>query len=136
MQMNYYEILGCNRNSTHKEIKHAYHQCLLQFHPDKNDTTDNRKFHDIREAWHILGHPQLRKEYDATCKQEELEEKDHPVYEHLSPRDFENSVSDGIFFYRCRCGGYYFVEENDLQEKNTVLQVMCDGCTFIVIVKT
>ncbi|EZA59240.1 hypothetical protein DMN91_007739 [Ooceraea biroi] len=134
MQMNYYEVLGCNRDSSYKEIKHAYHQRLLQFHPDKNDATDNREFHDVREAWRVLGHPHSRKEYDAACKQEELEEEDHPVYERLSPGELEES--DDTFFYRCRCGGCYFVEKDDLREKDTALRVMCDGCTLIIVIQT
>lgn len=136
MQINHYEVLGCSRNSTHKEIKQAYHQRLLQFHPDKNGATDNREFYDIMEAWRVLGHPESRKEYDAVCKQEALEQEDHPVYERLSSDDLEESVSDGTFFYRCRCGGCYFLQKDDLRETNIALEVMCDSCTFIIVIET
>ncbi|KAL0112840.1 hypothetical protein PUN28_012245 [Cardiocondyla obscurior] len=136
MRLNYYKVLGCGENSTQEEIKRAYHRRLLQFHPDKNDTGDIQEFHDVKEAWRILGHPQSRKKYDAACKQEQLEEEDCPVFARLSPNDLEESALEGTLFYRCRCGENYFVERETLRQKNTVLQVMCDGCTFIIVVET
>lgn len=134
--MNYYEVLGCSKDSTHEEIKRAYHRRLLQFHPDKNDTADANEFHDVREAWRILGRPQSRKRYDATCKQEELENENSLVYARLLPSDLEESVFEDTLFYRCKCGDRYFVERKDLQEKNTVLQITCDGCTLVITVET
>lgn len=136
IRMNYYEVLGCSKDSTHEEIKRAYHQRLLQFHPDKNDTMDANKFHNIKEAWRILKCPQLRKQYDAICKQEELENEDCIVYAHLLLSDFEASASEDKLFYRCRCGDCYFVERKNFQEKNTVLQIKCDSCTLVIIVET
>lgn len=136
MRSNYYEVLDCNENSTQEEIKRAYHRRLLQFHPDKNDSANIQEFHDVKEAWRILGHPQSRKKYDAICKQKQLEEEDNPVYARLSPNDLEESVLEDTLFYRCRCGENYSIEREVLQEKNTVLQVMCNGCTLIIIVET
>lgn len=136
MRLNYYKVLGCNKDSTQEEIKHAYHRRLLQFHPDKNDTVDIQEFHDVKEAWRVLGHPQCRKKYDAACKQEQLEEEDSPVYARLTPHELEESALEDTLFYRCRCGENYFIERQALRKKNTVLQVMCDGCTLIIIVET
>ncbi|XP_018405181.1 PREDICTED: dnaJ homolog subfamily C member 24-like [Cyphomyrmex costatus] len=136
MRLNYYKVLGCSNNSTQEEIKHAYHRCLLQFHPDKNDTVDIQEFHDVKEAWRVLGHPQSRKEYDAACKQEQLEAENSPVYARLTPNDLEESALEDTLFYRCRCGENYLIERESLREKNTMLQVICDGCTLIIIVET
>lgn len=138
MRLNYYEVLGCREDSTQEEIKRAYHRRLLQLHPDKSGAADVQEFHDVKEAWRILGHPQSRKKYDAACKQEQLEklEEDSPVYARLSPDDFEESALEDTLFYRCRCGENYFVEREALREKNARLQVMCDGCTLIIIVET
>lgn len=136
MRLNYYKVLGCSEASTQEEIKRAYHRRLLQFHPDKNDAVDIQDFHDVKEAWRVLGHPQSRKKYEAACKQEQLEEEDSPVYARLSSNDLEESIFEDTLFYRCRCGEKYFVERETLREKNTMLQVMCDGCTLIIIVET
>lgn len=131
-------MLGCSRKATHEEIKRAYHVRLLQFHPDKNEPSrkDGHEFHRIREAWQVLGRPQLRKEYDAACRQEELEKESDLVYAHLSPDELEESVLEKQLFYRCRCGDRYYVEREELREANTVLQVMCDGCTLVIIIET
>ncbi|CAL1675015.1 unnamed protein product [Lasius platythorax] len=133
--MNYYEVLGCNKDSTDEEIKRAYRRRLLQFHPDKSGATDSHEFHNVTEAWRILGYPQSRRQYDAACKQEELEDTDGPVYMHISPSDLEECNED-LLFYRCRCGDRYFVERDNLRKKNALLQIMCDGCTLTIIVKT
>ncbi|XP_072755710.1 DPH4 homolog [Anoplolepis gracilipes] len=138
--MNYYEILGCSKDSTDEEIKRAYRRRLLQFHPDKSGSTDSQEFHNVTEAWRVLGQPESRRRYDAVCKQEELEDRekleDSPVYARLSPSDFEESVLEDTLFYLCRCGSHYFVERDDLREKNVLLHVMCDGCTLIIVVET
>lgn len=136
MRLNYYTVLGCSEDSTQEEIRRAYHRRLLQFHPDKNDAANIQEFHDIKEAWRVLGHSQSRRKYDAACKQEQLEEQDSPVYARLSPNDLQESALEGTLFYRCRCGENYFIEGEDLREKNIALQIMCDGCTFIIIVET
>lgn len=136
MRLNYYKVLDCGEDSSREEIKRAYHRRLLQFHPDKNSAADIQEFHDVKEAWRVLGNPQSRRKYDAACKQEQLEEEDSPVYARLSPSDLEESALEGTLFYRCRCGENYFIEREALREKNTMLQVMCDGCTLIIVVET
>lgn len=133
--MNYYEVLGCNKDSTDEEIKRAYRCRLLQFHPDKSGVTDSHEFHNVTEAWRILGYPASRRQYDATCKQEELEDTENPIYMRISPSDLEECNEDTLF-YRCRCGDRYFIERDHLRRKNALLQVTCDGCTFSIIVET
>jgi len=132
--MNYYEVLGCSKDSTHQEVKRAYRQRLLQFHPDKSGTAN--EFCNVKEAWQVLGCPQSRKRYDATCKQEELENEGCLVYARLLPSDLEASALDDTLFYRCRCGDRYFVERKTLEERNAVLHVTCNGCTLVIIVET
>ncbi|KAL6256067.1 hypothetical protein P5V15_013303 [Pogonomyrmex californicus] len=133
--MDCYELLGCNENSTHEELKRAYHERLLQFHPDKNNT-NVQKFFDIKAAWQVLGNPQTRKRYDAVCDQERLEQEANLVYAQISSSDLEKSDFENTFFYRCRCGERYLVEPKTLEAKNTRLHVMCDGCTLVIIVET
>jgi len=63
----YYEVLGVDRNATQEQIKQAYRQLAMQYHPDRNpapDATD--RFKEIAEAYAVLCDPTKRAQYDAT----------------------------------------------------------------------
>jgi molecular chaperone DnaJ len=62
----YYEVLGVSKNATAEEIKKAYRQKAIQFHPDKNpgDKEAEEKFKEAAEAYEILSNPEKRQRYD------------------------------------------------------------------------
>lgn len=137
MQINYYEILGCNKDSTYEEIKRAYHVRLLQLHPDKKQAnTHSSEFYNVREAWQVLGNSKSRREYDLACKQQELENEGDLVYAYVSPNELETTSDEDRLFYRCKCGDTYNIQREQLQEKNTMLHVTCQGCTLTIVIET
>ena len=64
--MNFYKILKINNNASISEIKRAYKQMALKYHPDKNKSNDSaNKFHQIKLAYDTLIDESKRKEYDS-----------------------------------------------------------------------
>ena len=54
---NPYKILNITESATDQEVKKAYRQMVLKYHPDKSDANDevaNEKFNQISEAYHII----------------------------------------------------------------------------------
>jgi curved DNA-binding protein len=64
--IDYYKILGIDKNAADKDIKSAYRKLARQYHPDlnPNDTEANKKFQQINEANEVLSDPEKRKKYD------------------------------------------------------------------------
>src|SRR5437868_6244123 len=68
--IDYYEILGVNKNAREDEIKKAYRKLARKYHPDlnPNDKEANKKFQQINEANEVLSDPEKRKKYDQYGK--------------------------------------------------------------------
>lgn len=64
--IDYYKILGVDKNATEKDIKSAYRKLARQYHPDlnPNDAEANKKFQQINEANEVLSDAEKRKKYD------------------------------------------------------------------------
>ena len=61
--MDYYSILGVNRNASPEEIKKAYRKQAMANHPDRTGG-DDTKFKQISEAYEILSNSDKRDAYD------------------------------------------------------------------------
>ncbi len=61
----YYDILGVSKNASKEEIKKAYRKLALQWHPDRNKSSEaNGKFKEINEAYEILSNSKKKETYD------------------------------------------------------------------------
>lgn len=62
----YYDLLGVSRDATADDLKRAFRQLAMKYHPDRNP--DNKasedKFKEINEAYSCLSDPQKRAHYD------------------------------------------------------------------------
>lgn len=66
MKRDYYEILEIERTASGEEIKRAYRQMALKYHPDRNpDSPDaEQKFKEAAEAYDVLRDAEKRSRYD------------------------------------------------------------------------
>jgi molecular chaperone DnaJ len=62
----FYEVLGVAKNANADEIKKAYRQAAIKYHPDKNpgDKEAEEKFKEAAEAYDVLSNPDKRARYD------------------------------------------------------------------------
>lgn len=67
----YYDILEVQRSATPEEIKKAYRQKAVKFHPDKNpgDAQAEKRFKEISEAYEVLSDEKKRQIYDRHGKE-------------------------------------------------------------------
>jgi curved DNA-binding protein len=65
-EMDYYQILGVNRDATPEQLKKAYRKLAMKYHPDKakGDKPAEEMFKKISEAYAVLSNPEKRKQYD------------------------------------------------------------------------
>lgn len=68
--IDYYKILGIEKNATDDDIKKAYRKLARKLHPDlnPNDKEAHVKFQQVNEANEVLSDPQKRKKYDKFGK--------------------------------------------------------------------
>lgn len=64
--VDYYKILGLEKNASADDIKKAYRKLARKYHPDMNpnDKESEKKFKELNEANEVLSNPENRTKYD------------------------------------------------------------------------
>ena len=64
--IDYYKILGVDRNIPQDQVREAYRKRAKQFHPDlhPNDPKAKAKFQALNEAYDVISDPDKRSKYD------------------------------------------------------------------------
>lgn len=70
LDIDFYELLECERTADDKVLKSAYRRLAMQYHPDRNpgDREAEARFKAISEAYDCLKDPQKRAAYDRFGK--------------------------------------------------------------------
>lgn len=71
---NYYEILQIKNFATDREIKKAFRQLAIKYHPDKNKGRKDyeERFKEIASAYEILSDPIKKRDFDFRFSQQNL----------------------------------------------------------------
>src|SRR6476619_7298635 len=97
--VDYYKILGLDKNADAEEIRKAYRKLARKHHPDLNpdDKEAHKKFQQINEANEVLSDPEKRKKYDQYGKDwkhaEQFEQARHQQASSGGGADFSGDFS-------------------------------------------
>jgi len=66
LDLDYYKILGVDKNASNDEIKKAYKKLAIKYHPDKNDNDElsTEVFKKVKNAYETLSNPTTKVAYD------------------------------------------------------------------------
>ncbi|KAL3732831.1 hypothetical protein ACJRO7_022367 [Eucalyptus globulus] len=134
----YYDILCVKENASYEEIRASYRSSILNYHPDKLHATSERdcadhsmanKFLMIQKAWEVLGDAKLRRLYDTELQ---ASRQDTGTAEDVSLEDMMVEDSGDVLqlSYQCRCGDFFCVDSQDLEEMGC--PILRDGSGMIV----
>ena len=105
----YYKILGITKDSNQIQIRKAFRELALQYHPDKNKNSEESKerFMEIVQAYEVLSDVKARERYDFNTVNEKRFQKfnwtpsadfaNFYSYENLKREYNENQISGGMW---------------------------------------
>jgi DnaJ-class molecular chaperone len=105
----YYKILGITTDSNQIQIRKAFRELALQYHPDKNKNSEEskEKFMEIVQAYEVLSDVKARERYDFNTVSEKKFQKfnwtpsadfaNFYSYENLKREYNENQISGGMW---------------------------------------
>ncbi len=98
--IDYYKVLGVDKNASEADIRKAFRKMARQYHPDLNpdDEAAKKKFQEINEANEVLSDPEKRRKYDQYGKDwrhgEEFERARQQQYAGQAGREFQGGPED------------------------------------------
>src|SRR4030095_13591107 len=69
----YYEVLQISPNADPDTVHRVYRLLAQRFHPDNQSTGDSERFRLLTEAYHVLGTPEQRAQYDVHRPEQQKE---------------------------------------------------------------
>lgn len=105
----YYKILGITKDSNQIQIRKAFRELALQYHPDKNKNSEESKvkFMELVQAYEVLSDEKARERYDFNAVKEKNFQKfnwtpsadfaNFYSYENLKREYNENQISGGMW---------------------------------------
>ena len=105
----YYKILGITKDSNQIQIRKAFRELALQYHPDKNKNSEESKerFMEIVQAYEVLSDVKSRERYDFNTVNEKKFQKfnwtpsadfaNFYSYESLKREYNDNQISGGMW---------------------------------------
>jgi DnaJ-class molecular chaperone len=110
-QVDYYQVLGVSPQASQKEIKEAFRQLALKYHPDRNPADGAERMKAVNEAYAVLSNSQRRAEYDTLRQQFGRTAHTHFRSSHSDQDIFRGSDIDQIFEELARSFGLRGVDE-------------------------
>lgn len=115
--VDYYNVLGLQKNASQGDIKKSYHKLALKWHPDKNPRNKEeaeKKFKEIVEAYEVLSDPQKRSLYDHSVEESrvrrERNEADYYSFDFHHGFPHEEEVFEGMYPFT-----YIFLDPLDIR---------------------
>lgn len=107
--LDYYEVLGVEKDVSAEDLKKAWRKRASELHPDKNKDADPAKLQQVNEAYEFLSDPGKRAEYDATGQTpSDIEDKASSDL----MRMFDDNLDDPFLVATCRSSLLLSIREN------------------------
>lgn len=105
MFKDYYKLLDISQNATDKEIKKAFREQAIKWHPDRNQGSDTTlRMQEINEAYLILKDKEARARYDIEYNKfkqyQEQKSKSHKEKQKSDDQEWQQQKSKRKYEYR------------------------------------